>query len=54
MTRNHGRTEKRIPAITAGLVPSTSWIATRPTTVPPQTMIAASRSSRMPPIAITK
>ena len=25
-----------------------------PTTVPPQTMIAASRPSRMPPIAITK
>ena len=27
---------------------------TTPTTVPPQTMIAASRPSRMPPIAITK
>ena len=46
--------ENRIPAITAGLVPSAIWIATSPTTVPPQTRIAASRSSRMPPIAITK
>ena len=54
MIRNHGSTRNSRPAITAGFSCSISWIATRPPTVPPQTTIAASRLSRMPPIAITK